>query len=331
MRHKIAILLLGAFSISLPCHSEGQPISAMQYIELYKDMAIANMKEMGVPASITLAQGMLESGNGNSRLARQGNNHFGIKCHSDWDGPRIHEDDDEKRECFRKYKSVQDSYRDHAEFLKTKQRYAFLFALEITDYKGWANGLKQAGYATNPQYATRLIHIIEEHALYQFDSEGEPIAGNVKTDKDKTANGDKTQRRKKHRQNRQDRIPTELELSAKRDVRTENNTPFVVARKGDTFFKIASEYEMEIWQLYKYNDMGRNDVLKEGDRIYLKPKKRTAAAGKHSVSEGETWQGIAQLYGVKLKHLLRYNQGDLSKQPEKGKVLWLKRPDNRGG
>jgi flagellum-specific peptidoglycan hydrolase FlgJ len=142
-----------------------------QYIALYKNDAIKEMKEYGVPASITLAQGMLESSNGNSALAVKANNHFGIKCHSDWTGDTYHMDDDEKNECFRKYPNVLDSYRDHSKFLKERSRYAALFTLKITDYKGWAEGLKAAGYATNPKYPQLLVNLIERYQLYIYDSE----------------------------------------------------------------------------------------------------------------------------------------------------------------
>ena len=144
-------------------------ISVEDYILNYKDVAIDKMRVYGIPASITLAQGILESGSGNSELARKANNHFGIKCHKDWKGKTFHMDDDAKNECFRKYKSPDESYRDHSLFLTTRDRYADLFELDITDYRGWARGLKKAGYATNPKYPQLLIKIIEENRLYEFD------------------------------------------------------------------------------------------------------------------------------------------------------------------
>ena len=140
-----------------------------EYIATYKDDAIEEMQRTGIPASITLAQGILESGDGNSALARYAKNHFGIKCHSDWKGPTFTMDDDAKDECFRKYRKVIESYKDHSAFLTGRNRYAFLFELKITDYKGWAKGLKKAGYATNPKYPDLLIGIIEKNELYKFD------------------------------------------------------------------------------------------------------------------------------------------------------------------
>jgi flagellum-specific peptidoglycan hydrolase FlgJ len=148
-------------------------MSRSEYFETFREMAVHEMHRSGVPASITLAQGALESGDGNSTLARSANNHFGIKCHNDWNGRKIYYDDDAKNECFRKYPSVEDSYRDHSDYLREKQRYAFLFELDPLDYKGWARGLKKAGYATNPSYASKLIEIIDEYDLHRYDRMGD--------------------------------------------------------------------------------------------------------------------------------------------------------------
>ncbi|MBL4654370.1 MAG: glucosaminidase domain-containing protein, partial [Bacteroidia bacterium] len=140
-----------------------------KYVEDFKSLAIEEMHRSGIPASITLAQGLYESGFGTSRLAKEGNNHFGIKCKALWTGPVIYEDDDALQECFRKYESALQSYQDHSDFLMNGQRYNFLFDLKKTDYKGWSRGLKKAGYATNPRYSDKLIEIIEEFKLYELD------------------------------------------------------------------------------------------------------------------------------------------------------------------
>ena len=160
----VLFLLLFSFQLS------AQNMTRDEYIDKYKDEAIYQMKKYKIPASITLAQGILESGDGNSELAKKSNNHFGIKCHSDWKGERVYHDDDIKDECFRKYNTVRDSYDDHSEFL-LRSRYADLFEYALTDYKSWAKGLKKAGYATNPNYAKLLIKIIEENELYKLDNE----------------------------------------------------------------------------------------------------------------------------------------------------------------
>ena len=162
----VLFLLLFSFQLS------AQNMTRNEYIDKYKDEAIYQMKKYKIPASITLAQGILESGDGNSELAKKSNNHFGIKCHSDWEGERVYHDDDKKDECFRKYNKVRDSYDDHSEFL-LRPRYAALFEYALTDYKSWAKGLKKAGYATNPNYAKHLIKIIEENELYKLDDEVE--------------------------------------------------------------------------------------------------------------------------------------------------------------
>ena len=168
MRRSLFLILIILFSLSFHGYSQ-KKITVEEYISLYKDLAIEEMKQHHIPASITLAQGILESENGNSKLAIKANNHFGIKCHKEWSGKTFHQDDDKKNECFRKYAKPGDSYRDHSDFLSTRDRYNFLFDLDITDYKSWAYGLKKAGYATNPRYPELLIRIIEENELWKLD------------------------------------------------------------------------------------------------------------------------------------------------------------------
>ena len=160
------LLIIFSFFISVVAKSQNK---TEVYISNFKDIAIAEMNQFGIPASITLAQGILESGNGESRLATEGKNHFGIKCHDNWNGETIIEDDDEKGECFRKYSKVADSYRDHSLFLTERERYSSLFDLSPTNYKAWAKGLKKAGYATNPKYPSLLIDLIEKYDLSRFD------------------------------------------------------------------------------------------------------------------------------------------------------------------
>ena len=171
MRRLIIIISLFLFILNYTCRSQ-EKVTVAEYIDLYTDLAIKEMKNYHIPASITLAQGILESENGNSPLAIEANNHFGIKCHQEWTGKTYNHDDDIKNECFRKYTKAEDSFRDHSEFLTTRDRYKPLFDLDITDYKGWAYGLKQAGYATNPRYPEILIRIIEENGLAELDKGG---------------------------------------------------------------------------------------------------------------------------------------------------------------
>lgn len=290
----------------LPVLAFAQPseykLSAKEYISQYKDDAIKEMLMHGVPASITLAQGMLESGNGNSALAVYANNHFGIKCHKGWEGPTYVMDDDEKNECFRKYPSVLESYSDHSMFLKNRTRYAFLFELKRTDYQGWANGLKQAGYATDPKYADRLIDIIETHKLYEFDRESEipNITPSIE----------------------QPQQPANMNV---RKVMYFNSRKYVVVKKGDTFYRIAMEADVELWQLYKYNEMGEKDKLIPGTKLYIQPKRNKAKEEFHVVQKGETMHSISQLHGIKLKKLYQKNGMSPGQEPKAGEKLYLRK------
>ena len=297
-------LLIGFFSATL---SFAQPaerrITREEYIELYKDDAIREMQKSGVPASITLAQGILESGDGNSPLAVYAKNHFGVKCHKNWDGETMRLDDDEKNECFRKYKTVYESFRDHSEFLQTRAHYEFLFDLKTTDYKGWANGLKKAGYATNPKYADILIKLIEDNHLDQYD------------------NYAKVPPKKLTKQRSSNVLATNKES---RIIKSYNHIKYIKIKEGDTFYRIAKDYQLNLWQIYKYNDLNQNDVLKIGDIIYLQPKKNSAFEDFHIVKTGETMRTISQTYGVKLKKLYKKNKMIVGTQPNVGDKIFLK-------
>ena len=216
----IIILSYGLFA-----QTPSGKITREEYIDLYKDIAIEEMNDFHIPASITLAQGILESGNGNSSLARKANNHFGIKCHKGWNGKTFHMDDDAKNECFRKYPSPYESFKDHSIFLSTRNRYSFLFDLEINDYKGWANGLKQAGYATNPRYPQLLIKLIEEHHLYHYDKPytGQKITVSEQNNKQVTASPEDF---------------TAITIGAgNREIYENNGVKFIRAKKGDTYYQ----------------------------------------------------------------------------------------------
>lgn len=288
--------------------ANGQPaerrMTREEYIDTYKDDAIREMQRSGVPASITLAQGILESGDGNSPLAVYGKNHFGIKCHSDWKGKSMRLDDDKKNECFRKYNDVYDSYKDHSDFLTGRNRYAFLFDLKITDYKGWAKGLKKAGYATNPKYANMLIQLIERHNLHQYDSYGKVPPRNLSKKRSSGA------------------LATTKVTSI---IKLHNNIKYVTAKPGDTMYGIAAAHNMNLWQILKYNDLNKGDVLKVDDVIYLQPKKNKAKEKFHVVKEGETMRDISQMYGIKLKQLYKKNNLVLGSQPQTGQKLSLRK------
>lgn len=278
-----------------------------EYFETYKDMAIHEMRRSGVPASITLAQGALESGDGNSSLAKRANNHFGIKCHNDWNGKKVYHDDDAKNECFRKYASVEDSYRDHSDYLRAKSRYAFLFELDITDYKGWAKGLKKAGYATSHTYADKLIDIIEEFDLHGFDGNSEKV---------KTRNPRPTAY--------VNRIPS-------RNILERNRVKYVVAAAGDSYESLTDEFGKMSWEIPDYNDIANPDLLAAGQIIYLQPKRNKAELGKntHTVKEGETMYTISQLYAIKLQRLYLMNDMNPGTKPSVGTQLQLRKPVKR--
>lgn len=283
-------------------------ITRAEYIERYKDDAIKEMMKSGVPASITLAQGILESGDGNSPLAVYAKNHFGIKCHSGWKGKSMRLDDDEKNECFRKYETVYESFKDHSDFLVTRSRYDFLFELKVTDYKGWAKGLKKAGYATNPKYANLLIMLIEKNNLSQYDNYAKvPPIKPTKT-----------------------RTPKVLASSSQsRVVKLHNHIKYVKVKKGDTYYRITQDFDMNLWQIFKYNDLNESDVLKIGDIIYLQPKKNKAKVKFHTAKKGETMRDISQFYGVKLKKLYKKNRMFMGTQPNEGDKIYLKSKKRR--
>ncbi|WP_317125316.1 glucosaminidase domain-containing protein [Prevotella sp. OH937_COT-195] len=267
---------------ALNCSAQGTGLNSayLKYIKQYSGLAVEQMKLYRIPASITLAQGLIESGAGQSELARNGNNHFGIKCH-DWQGRKVYHDDDLVGECFRAYDNVRQSYEDHSLFLVKGRRYRSLFSLSINDYRGWARGLKAAGYATNPSYAEILIRIIEQYRLHDFDK------GKVH-----------------HRRP----IGTDEEDF---NVLVCNGTPYVVVRSGDTFRTISDMTGVSVRRLAKYNEMPKNSVLKQGTPIYLqkKPKRASKAyRGKyHEVRVGESMHSIAQLYAMRVETLYKIN------------------------
>lgn len=282
-------------------------ITKHEYIDLYKNVAIGEMKRSGIPASITIAQGMLESDNGNSRITREGNNHFGIKCH-DWSGQGVYEDDDKKNECFRKYLSSEESFHDHTEFLLTRQRYNFLFSYKSTDYKSWAKGLKKAGYATNSSYDNLLIKIIEDNQLYAFD-------GNFSISKHSKSDN-KTN----------DNYDAGFTIRLNRPVYKRNDIEYVIAKNGDTFGKLSQELDLLAWELIKYNELSKDSTVHDGQILYLQPKHRKAAFGQdyHTVQTGESIYTISQLYGIKTRLLKKWNNFNGNTIVKEGDVLNLR-------
>lgn len=286
------------------------------YILKYKDAAISQMQSSGIPASITLAQACLESGFGTSRLAREGNNHFGIKCH-DYKGRKMYVDDDVKDDCFRVYDRVEDSFQDHSDFLRFRSRYAFLFDLDPTDYKGWAYGLKAAGYATDPQYAVRLIDLIERYGLQQYDTAVSPDELPVTPVVAK--------------------LPEQVELkessplykiSLQREILKRNNVMFVVANGYESFYSIAREFNLFRWEVLRFNDERKDRQLQDGEVVYIEAKKKQADKylDKHVVEEGESMRNISQQYAVKEKYLYKYNPGiPKGSDPVPGSIINLRK------
>lgn len=260
------------------------------YIDQYKDLAIEQMLRYRIPASITLAQGLFESAAGRSDLVRQGNNHFGIKCHTSWMGPKQYHDDDARGECFRVYSDAKESYEDHSQFLARQSRYACLFNLSTSDYKGWARGLKQCGYATNPQYANKLIQIIELYKLHEYD------------------------KAKRYDKFMAEHSGTDQPINAQgllHPIHLFNDNYYLYAREGDTFKGIGKEVGISWKKLAKYNERNKNDILHKGDIIYLKKKRKKAPKQykkrPHIVQAGESMYGISQKYGIRLKNLYKMN------------------------
>ncbi len=284
-----------------------------QYIAKYAGMAVKEMKRSGVPASITLSQGMLESGNGNSYLAKDGNNHFGIKCHT-WTGKKIYADDDAKGECFRKYDSVEESYKDHSDFLRNNSRYHFLFDLKITDYEGWCKGLKQAGYATSPTYAESLIKLIEKYKLYEYDSGNTKPIDNDKPDKRPDRNNNQSQ----------DNFNINPYLN---EVLTNNNVEYIVVKDSISLRDLSLQLDLMNWQLAKYNDLDKDAQLVIGQNIYIQPKRNKADKqhATHTVKEGETVRSISQDYAVKISKIYKYNLLEEGTEPAPGTVLNLRK------
>lgn len=295
------VLLISIFSLYF-INADSQTFTSKEYIDSFKEIAMKEMVEFKIPASITLAQGLLESGSGNSRLAKQGNNHFGIKCKKTWTGCTILEDDDALQECFRCYTSAEESYKDHSRFLRDNQRYSKLFELDIMDYKGWAKGLREAGYATNQKYSNLLINTIERYNLAKFDS--------------MIKNG---------------YVPYSGYIEPNIQV-VPNRVPMTVVQKNQNIETIAEQNDKTVRKINKYNDFKYHPKIEPGDVVYLRPKKRKASVPTHEVKQGETMWEISQKYAIKINSLYKKNLMDEGTEPVAGTVLNLRskamaRPD----
>lgn len=338
---KKPILLAGIILLALPLAAaaqqparKGSRMTREEYIDRYKSIAVEQMERYGIPASITMAQGILESDCGNSTLSKSSNNHFGIKCKKNWTGARVYHDDDAKGECFRKYGSVEESYQDHADFLDQQPRYDSLFAYASNDYRSWARGLKAAGYATAPDYAQRLTRIIEEYELYLLDEDnGSSLYSSRRRAEQDIQDGfaDRSS------------VEVPVTVEAKIDpndyrvaertyegfsVYVNNRTHYIVAREGDTFARIARTFAVTERTLRKYNEADPRGTVDpvQGERIYIERKqnKWQGNARQHTVREGETLFSLSQEYGIRMRKLARMNRLRPDARLTAGQTLKLK-------
>jgi len=321
VKHSITLLFMG---LSVWVHGQ-QPERVREYIDRYKDLAMTEMQRTGVPAAIKLAQGIHETGAGTSSLVLRSNNHFGIKCKSSWTGESVKHDDDARAECFRKYPSPEDSYRDHSDFLKNSARYASLFDLDPADYAGWAHGLKKAGYATNPRYPLVLIRLIEEYQLQDYSllvlgktqEEGHTIA-QADTAVDKPADLVLTQKAESD----EEMIPGKKYPEGPFTI---NETKVVYVRKGTPFIRLAQQYAVPLARIFEFNELEESETTDKDQLIYIQRKRKTGSGDYHIVQPGETLHGIAQANGIRLESLLDLNWLNKNDRPAPGEKLSLKK------
>ncbi|MDR9373430.1 MAG: glucosaminidase domain-containing protein [Schleiferiaceae bacterium] len=312
MKHKMvkAGLLLGLCMVtSLAAQNKTEA-----YIEKWNEVAQEEMQLYSIPASITLAQGILESGSGKSYLAREAKNHFGIKCHEDWDGKTVYRDDDKKDECFRSYRNARKSFRDHSLFLANRSRYQELFTEDPTDYKAWAKGLKKAGYATDRRYHRRLIDLIERYELHRFDQ--------IKSPREKAKEAI-AQQETEEDDGWQLFDSPDPPMPVKE---TPNRVDYIVVREGDTFESLAAVLDKRPQDLLRYNELRYDAKLAPGQRLYIQPKRNKAHRDTpyHVTKPGESMYQIAQRYGVKLRNIYRHNKLPVGAQPVEDQLIHLR-------
>ncbi len=335
------VILACALFLGLAASAQREGRSPQErYISRYATIAVNEMYRTGVPASITLAQGIIESASGASTLATKGNNHFGIKCHNSWNGRTMRADDDRRNECFRAYDSAEESFRDHSDFLRYRDRYKFLFDFQTVDYKSWAYGLKQAGYATDPSYAAKLIKCVEDYDLGRFDRmtvEEAMAEGGAEAEHPMAAVA-------------QEQIPEsplkieageiytgasgeEYRFSLTRTLYSKNGVPFVYAVEGETYATLAKQYHLLEREILKFNDAAKGSELHAGNIVYIEPKKAKASAGldKYIVGEdAESFHTICQRFAVKEKAIRKLNGFQAGYQPREGDEIIL-RPESKLG
>jgi hypothetical protein len=295
---------------------KAQDISVEEYISTYCNVAVAEMKRSGIPASVTLAQGILETEHGNSELVKKSNNHFGIKCKSDWTGESVRHTDDAPNECFRKYPKAEDSYKDHSDYLKTSPRYASLFQLDPSDYKGWAYGLKRAGYATNPRYPQIVISNIEKYNLQQYDT----VTGKIANDLAVTRSvEDESVVKNATLVSDNEEIINALKANSKF-----NKLKALYASKGTSLLAIATAANIDLVKLLDYNDLKTDGLLKEDELIYLEKKNKQGNRDFSTSLQNETLRDVAQNNGVQLKSLMQLNNMGENEILKKGTKIKLR-------
>ncbi len=334
MKKIVTILLVLMVQMSF-----AQKEKVQLYIDIYKDIAMQEMQRSGVPAAITLAQGILESRFGESELSQKSNNHFGIKCKLDWNGERVYSDDDTKQECFRKYNTPQESYKDHSNFLKSREHYAWLFKLDPTDYAAWAKGLKKSGYATESDYPERLIELVERYNLNQYTLialNKMPYGEMTKQDIAKTdlpAKNNKTTITSTVVADEADDVETTVKTNKTLDnektnypntVFTINNTKVIYANAGTSILALAEQYNISLSKLFEINDMEEVEILDRPRLIFLEKKPKKGAADFHVVLPNETLQDIAQKEGVRLDMIEEYNGVNKKLHPMLGEKIYLR-------
>ena len=327
----IAIALILGFTASAQ-REAGTPQE--RYIARYASIAVNEMYRTGVPASITLAQGIIESRSGQSSLAVDGNNHFGIKCHNSWKGRTMLDDDDRRNECFRVYDSAEESFRDHSDFLRYRDRYKFLFDFKTTDYKSWAYGLKQAGYATDPSYAAKLIQCVEDYDLARFDrmTVAEALAsGGAEAEKpvesEELEGIPDSPLKIEAGEIYRGKAGEEYRFSLSRTLYSRNGVPFVYAVEGETYATIAKSNHLLLREILTFNDLPHGGELRAGEVVYLEPKKNKTVRGldKYIVGEEEeTFHGICQRFAVKEKAIRKLNGLPADYVPQEGDEIVLR-------
>lgn len=333
---KLLIILLLASTTGFAQKEKGET-----YVSLYKEIAIKEMQRSGVPAAITLAQGILESRFGESDLSKKSNNHFGIKCKLDWTGEKVYHDDDAKQECFRKYNSVEESYRDHSDFLKSREHYASLFKLEPTDFVAWAKGLKKAGYATETDYPQKLIKVIDDYNLNQYtlialnkngripDMAVSNTTGNqitqpiAKTTISTTVVEDEKDEVEEKKANVVTAVMSHQE-NYPEGIFTINESKVMFATEGTSMLALAQQHNISLSKIFEFNDLEEVDILPKNQLVYLEKKQKKGTADFHIAAPGETLRDIAQKEGVRLDAIIEYNSTSKKLNPLVGEKIYLR-------